>query len=82
MKDRPKQRIKADQEKQCKNQNKTSGGLKWLFRERKGKTLHLWKENCCFTKGTLKGKNRLLEIKNVEQKCKISTQGIEVKETF
>lgn len=35
MKDRSKQRIKADQKKQRKNQNKTSGGLKLLFSRKK-----------------------------------------------
>lgn len=46
-------------------------------------------ENIAFTKWTLlckkehsKNKKKLLEMKNLEQKCKLSTQGIEVKEMF
>lgn len=53
------------------------------FPETRVKTLHLQSELCLLCKNEhSENKKKLLEMKNLEQKCKLSTQGIEVKEIF
>lgn len=53
------------------------------FPETRVKTLHLQSELWLLCKNEhSENKKKLLEMKNLEQKCKLSTQGIEVKEIF
>ena len=83
MKEKSKQMIKKDQKKhrQCKNQKKTSKSLKWLFPERRLKTLFM-KWTLAESQKEHSEKKGYWKWKKSEQKCKSSTQGIEVKETF